>query len=296
MALFKSIKSPLILLFSGLIYAVALKYFVIPTHIIVTGTEGISLSISYFVEKYWVFVALYAVFQTLLIGFSMMKLGMKFTVRTIWVVTSIILLLVVLPHIQIAKPESENEKLILVIFGGLLAGLAKAIALRQGGSVGDEDIVSAYFAQRYAIPIGRVVAVAGVISTFFGLGLIFFKTHQIPSVINTLMYAAVYIFVCRETLDSLFRHFDLCRIVIITQSPQEFIDIIDHFSERRTYTLQWVSGGYSKVEHAMLTVLVTASELPKLVRQFKDRNTKGFIYHHNVDGVIGDYYYDPIAK
>lgn len=39
-----------------------------------------------------------------------------------------------LPELQFASPESQKERIILVLFGGLLAGFAKAAAFQNRGS------------------------------------------------------------------------------------------------------------------------------------------------------------------
>jgi len=282
--------------FAGFIYATALKYFVFPAHIILTGTEGIAVSSSYFLENYWVFVGLYAVFQSALLTFSAFKLGRSFTLRTLGVVAIILLLLFVFPDFQFAKPEAENEKLILVLFGGLLAGIAKAMALKNGGSVGDEDVMTAYIGQKLTLPVGKVVIFAGVISTVFGLSLLFVKTRAFGDVVNVLMYTSVYLFVCKETLDIWFKRYDLCKVMIITKVPDTVIPILSDFSSRRTYTLEDASGGYSKASQSIISILVTAEELPILMQLFKSRSVDAFIYHHKIEGVLGNYHFDPIAR
>ncbi len=70
--------------------------------VILTGTEGLSLATSYYLDSERVFIILYAAFQALLIY---------------------------LPMIEVASPEPENERIVLVFFGAIIMGLGKALAL-----------------------------------------------------------------------------------------------------------------------------------------------------------------------
>ena len=56
-----------ILVLAGVVYAVALKYFVLPSKVILTGTEGIATALSYYYDSYWLFIILYMVFQAALL-------------------------------------------------------------------------------------------------------------------------------------------------------------------------------------------------------------------------------------
>ena len=47
---------------AGLLYAIALKYFVLPSKVILTGTEGIAAALSYYFESEFLFIGLYFVF------------------------------------------------------------------------------------------------------------------------------------------------------------------------------------------------------------------------------------------
>jgi uncharacterized membrane-anchored protein YitT (DUF2179 family) len=189
------------LIFAGLVYSIALKYFVLPSKVILTGSEGIAASLSYFFDKGWIFILLYAIFQVCILFFAYKKVSSRFAIRSLIVICTVILLLAILPELKIAKPEPENERIILVIFGGILAGIAKAIAFQRGGSTGDEDVFGAYFASKYLKPVGYIAVISATISTIFGMSLTLLKTFQVGPAINTLIYTSIYIFV-RPPLNS----------------------------------------------------------------------------------------------
>ena len=153
------------LVFAGGLYAVALKYFVLPSRVILTGTEGIASSLSYYFESDALFIILYLVFQLALFLFALKFIGRAFALRTLAVVVTVVAGLAILPDLQIADPGPTNERILLVLFGGLLAGAAKAIAFERRGSTGDEDVIGAYFALKFLKPVGSIAIISAAVST-----------------------------------------------------------------------------------------------------------------------------------
>jgi uncharacterized membrane-anchored protein YitT (DUF2179 family) len=79
----------LMMLAAGLLYAISLKYFVLPSRVILTGTEGIASALSYYFESYELFIVLYAIFHLGLIGFSLKTISRPFATRTFVVVITV---------------------------------------------------------------------------------------------------------------------------------------------------------------------------------------------------------------
>ncbi|EMI15347.1 putative membrane protein, partial [Rhodopirellula maiorica SM1] len=225
-----------LILLAGILYAVALKYFVLPSKVILTGTEGIATALSYYFESYWLFIGFYLLFQSVLLIFAFARVSRVFAQRSLVVVGTVVVGLAVLPELQFAQPEPQNERIILVLFGGLLAGVAKALAFTRRGSTGDEDILGAYFAVKYLKPVGSIAIVAAIGSTTFGLVMDLIKNGQFESVVNTLMYTCIYIFASAETLNNLYRKFKITMLAIITRRQEDVGTAITTTSAHRTYT------------------------------------------------------------
>jgi len=64
------LKSYTVIVFAGILYAIALKYFILPSKVILTGTEGIATALSYYFESFNLFIVLYVIFQALLLVFA----------------------------------------------------------------------------------------------------------------------------------------------------------------------------------------------------------------------------------
>ena len=284
-----------LILLAGLLYAIALKYFVLPSKVILTGTEGIATALSYYFDSYWLFIALYVVFQAGLLTFAFTRVSRVFALRSLVVVATVVLALIILPELRFAQPEPQNERIILVLFGGILAGVAKALAFRNRGSTGDEDILGAYFAVKYLKPVGSIAIIGSIGSTAFGLAMEFIKNGDIESVVNTLMYTCIYIFVSAETLNNHYKKFKVTMLVIITRQQATVGKTITSTSAHRTFTLQEASGGHSREPFFVVRTIITHEELPQMITAIRNSDPDSFYYHHDIEGISNRYYIAPIG-
>jgi len=280
---------------AGVLYAVALKYFVLPSKVILTGTEGIATALSYYFESYWVFIGLYVLFQIGLLTFAFARVSRVFARRSLVVVSTVVVALLILPELRFAQPEPQNERIILVLFGGLLAGVAKALAFTYRGSTGDEDILGAYFATKYLKPVGSIAIIAAVGSTAFGLATDLIKNGEFESVVNTLMYTCIYIFASAETLNNLYRKFKITMLAIITRRREDIGRTIKATSAHRTYTVHQATGGSSGESFDIVRTLITHEELPQMIAAIQSADPKCFYYYHEIEGISSGYYISPIG-
>ena len=274
-------------------YAVSIRYFVLPTKIILTGTEGLAAATSYLFDSNRVFLILYGVFQAGLLIFAFIWITKKFASLTFLTVLTVLLVLPILPDFAIASPEPENERITLVFFGGLITGIAKAIALRNHGSTGDEDILSMYFAHKHRRPVGSIAIIAGTVSTVYGLLLTYIDSGQLAVVLNTLMYTSVYVFVSAETVNNFFRRFKLSLVTVITTAPERTDEIVKDVLPGRTYTIEEGIGGHLKEDRSVLHLVVNQEELPIFLDRIRSDDVSAFVYHHAVDGLVGRFQMAP---
>ena len=280
---------------AGILYAIALKYFVLPSQVILTGTEGIATALSYYFESYWVFIGLYVVFQMGLLVFAFSHVSTVFALRSLLVVSTVVVALLLLPELSFAQPEPHNERIILVLFGGILAGVAKAMAFKNRGSTGDEDILGAYFAAKYLKPVGSIAIIAAIASTAFGLMMDLIKNGEFESVVNTLMYTCIYIFASAETLNNLYRKFKITMLEIITNEQEAIGSCITATSAHRTFTVHAVTGGHSGAPYEVVRTIITHEELPQMIAAIQGADPECFYYFHDIEGVSSRYYISPIG-
>lgn len=280
---------------AGLLYAIALKYFVLPSKVILTGTEGIAAALSYYFESEFLFIGLYFVFQAALLVFAYLRVSRVFAVRSLVVVLTVVAGLSLLPELTFADPDPRNERIILVLFGGLLAGVAKALAFKRRGSTGDEDVLGAYFAMKYLKPVGYIAVLAATVSTAFGLAMAYLKHGELEQVVNTLMYTCIYIFASAETLNNLYRKFKTTLLVVITQNKDAVGDAIKATAVHRTHTVQQGVGGHEGAAVSIVRTIITHEELSPIVDAILKADPDCFHYHHDLEGVSRRYYIAPIG-
>jgi uncharacterized membrane-anchored protein YitT (DUF2179 family) len=280
---------------AGLLYAVALKYFVFPSEIILTGFEGLAAATGYFFENDSLFLIIYTISQSLLIAFAFLKISRTFALRTLLTVGTVIVALILLPYLEFANPHSNNERIILVLFGGILAGLAKALSLRLRGSTGDEDILGAYFAMKYLKPVGSIAVIAAGVSTAYGLILEYLKSGGIEGVVNTLMYTSIYIFISAETLNNFFRKFKLVLVTVFGKDAKVIGKAIAEAVPHRTWTIQNSTGGFSTDNFEMVRTVITHEELPEVLESLQNAAPESFWFHHDIEGISRRYYIKPIG-
>jgi uncharacterized membrane-anchored protein YitT (DUF2179 family) len=278
---------------AGLLYAMALKYFVFPAKVILTGFEGIAAALAYFFESNSLFLILYTISQAILVGFAFKKISRTFAIRTALTVGMVILALPLLPEMTMA--DSHQERLILALFGGILSGLAKAMALRFRGSTGDEDVLGAWFAMKYLKPVGSIAVISAGISCIFGLVLEYLKSGNVEPVINTLMYTSIFIFTGAETLNNFFRKFKLVMITVFGKEPDKVGKAITAAAPYRTFTIQRGTGGYSAEPLHLVRTIVTHEELPEVLDALDRDCPEAFHIHHDLEGVSRSYYIKPIG-
>ncbi|MCO4784139.1 MAG: YitT family protein [Candidatus Cloacimonetes bacterium] len=298
----QKVKDYLLVVSGGVIYALALKYFVFPSRVVLTGTEGIATALSYYFSNFWLFIGLYSVFQSILLTFAFFHVSRRFAIRSLVTVCTVVILLILLPEFRFAHPDFQDERIILVLFGGILAGVGKAMAFKAQGSTADEDILAAYFAMKYLKPVGAIAVIAAVASTAFGLFMNYLKDSNPGAVINTLMYTCIYIFASTETLNNLYKKFQITMFTVITKNPGKISKAITDTFDHRTFTVQSAVEGHTTEEEvcntknfSMLRTIITKEELPKLIQEVEKQDSDCFFYYHDVEGVSKSYYITPIG-
>lgn len=283
------------IIFAGALYTIALKYFVLPSKVILTGTEGIASSLSYYFDNYNLFIVLYLIFQLFLLTFAFFKVGKTFAINSLLVIVTVVILLAILPELVFAQPESNNERIILVIFGGILAGTAKTIAFKNRGSTGDEDILGAYFSMKYLKPVGAISVISGVVSTSFGLILEILKSGAFENAVNTLMYTCLYIFISNEVLNNQYKKFQTTLLTIITMEHKKIGQIISNTFSHRTFTIQPSNGGHSGNTFWIVNAIITREELPELLSVINKECLDVFYYYQDLEGISKKYFISPIG-
>ncbi|MFT5315407.1 MAG: uncharacterized membrane-anchored protein YitT (DUF2179 family) [Candidatus Krumholzibacteriia bacterium] len=156
-------------------------------------------------------------------------------------------------------------------------------------------MLGAFFAAKYLKSVRSVAIVAAIISTSIGLALDLIKNGQFESVVNTLMYTSIYIFVSAETLNNLYRKFKITMLATITRQEDAIGSAIASTSEHRTFMTQKVVGGRTGVSYCIVRTIITHEELPQMVTAIQNADPECFYYYHDIEGISSRYYIAPIG-
>lgn len=149
-----------------------------------------------------------------------------------------------------------GDKIMLVIFGGVVSGLSIAIALKSGASTGGTDFIALWVSNH----TGKTIW--GVIFAFNCMILIVFG--QMFGWDNA-AYSIVFQFISTKTVDSFYRRYDRVTLQITTRRADEIMTAyVSHF--QHGISCSEVIGGYSRDKMYLLHTVVSTYESQDIIK------------------------------
>lgn len=237
----------LLLFISLLLTATVYNIFLLPMNLVTGGSNGIATIVNY---VYKINPALIIFLIALACGiFSLMYLGFERTAGTI--IASIIYPLLV----QITSPLKDlflfnnSEIFIIVIFAGVLTGIANGLMYKTGYSNGGFPVVSQVLFEYFNIPIAKSSLIINLIIVF--LGAIFFGS-------TNAMYAMIFLYINSIVLDKVLLGISSNKAFYIITSEEETIkDYLINTLHHSATTFDVKGGFLEKKRHVILSVIPT---------------------------------------
>lgn len=138
-------------------------------HIVTGGTAGLSLTLSYFLNK--PFAILFFAVNIPFYIFSFIRMGWKFTLSTLFAVTALSLI----TWVDKWLPAFTVNILLGAMVGGLIIGVGLSFLFINGASLGGSNMLALFLQRRYNINPGKTNFLFDfliVISSFYSVGLI----------------------------------------------------------------------------------------------------------------------------
>lgn len=252
--------------------AVALEVFLVPNTIIDGGITGIAIVLSKITPiALGVFLFLFNL-PFLLIGYK--QIGKTFAFSTLY---GIIVLSVSTALLHDVQPFT-NEKILAVLFGGLILGSGVGLVIRFGGALDGTEIVAILISKKFRIPVGQIIMFINVF-IFVVAGFVFGP--------DSAMYSIFTYYIAAKVMDIVVEGLDESKSVTIISS--EYEEISEAINDRlgRSTTLLYGRGGYSKEETQMIYCVVTRLEVSKLKTVVQEIDKNAFISIQNVADVLG---------
>ncbi|MCM0650877.1 YitT family protein [Clostridium swellfunianum] len=227
--------------------------FIIPHKLLSGGVSGISLILQYLTG---IHAGLFIILINIpLFILSIRELDKEFTMLTI-IGTAAQSLFLILTK-DVSQFFYSEDLLLSCIYGGTLNGLSLGIIFSNYGSLGGTDIISMILRRRYSLEIGKISF--GINIVIVAIGAIFFG-------IERALYTLVSMFLVSAVIDKVINGFDRKKmLLIVTDKETEIIDKI-HQDLKRSSTLLYGLGTYSKKQKKLVYSVVSLSQVPKAKR------------------------------
>jgi len=253
-----------LMLISLFLSAILYNLFLLPLNLVTGGTPGIA-TITHYV--YGINPALMLFLLSLAcVIISFLYLGKERTIGTL-LALFIYPILVQLTS-PLTKVVSDNpDVLLLVIFAGVLSGVANGLMYKTGYSNGGFPIISQILFERKQISIAKSSLVINV--TIVLVGSLFFGT-------TTALYAIIFLYINNIVLDKVLLGISNNKAFYIITSKEEAIkkyilDVLGH-----DVTVFDVKGGFKEQKRKVLMTVIPSREYYRVTEGIKTIDEKVF--------------------
>ena len=254
----------IILLIALTISAFVYNLFLLPLNLVTGGTNGIAIITHYLYEIDPALMIFLLSAACAIISF--MYLGLEKTITTI-VVTIIYPLLI--EATSFVREISYNEKdiLLLVIFAGVLGGIANGLIYRIGYNSGGTTVISQILFEKKKISIAKTSFVMSTIVVI--LGALFFG-------ITNALYAIIYLYINNLVVDKVLLGVSNNKaFYIVTEDANQVKEFIIKELKHDVTELD-VKGGFQDQQKKALLTVVPTREYYKMTEKIKGIDSKAF--------------------
>jgi uncharacterized membrane-anchored protein YitT (DUF2179 family) len=268
----------ILIMLGNLAYAAAIVTFIRPMEVIVGGVGGVAQMIEY-LTGFLPMGMMVILLNLPLFLFSFRQMGKQFLIRTtISTVASSLMIDFLTPFIS--GWHITDDKLLSVLYGGVLMGLGLGLVFSRGATTGGSDIIAKMVTKkRPHISLGKVnLSVNAIVITAAAF------VYRSP---EAALYAVVVQYVSSAVIDMFLSGMDnASAALIITQKPKEMADSVLHELHRGCTGLDGV-GMYTG--HPVTTLLVAARphEVSRLKLAANQVDPSSFIIFLNAREVLG---------
>lgn len=257
---------------------------ILPAHGVGGGAAGFSLIVCHALHEYLGIDLQIGTMVFILNGILLLVagfiVGWNFGIKTIFCVAILSIAMNFWQTTLHGQPLfDELENILVVILGGILAGVGVALCLLQGGSTGGTDIVAMIINKYRTISYGRIL----ILSDFIIIGSSILVGFKIDAVI----YGYVMTAVVGYTVDMIMAgNKQSSQIFIITHDYERMTQAIVNDAHRGV-TLLDSEGGYTRERSRAVMVVCLKRETSSILKLVKQVDPNAFISVGSVMGVYG---------
>lgn len=255
----------ILIIISILISAVVYNLFLLPLSLVTGGTNGIATITHYLYDMDPALIIL--VLSLACCIFSFMYLGKERTAGTLLATILYPIMVKVTADFSTKFVLDTSDILLVVLFAGVLNGVANGLMYKSGYSNGGLPIISQILYEKYQISIAKTSMIMNIIIVCIG-GLFFGTTN--------VLYAIIYLYINNIVMDRVLLGISTNKaFYIMTKKEEEIKDYIIN-SLHHTVTTFNVKGGFLEDKRKVILTVIPSSEYYKLTEGIKEIDPEAF--------------------
>lgn len=273
----RSIKDFLLIILGGLLQALALRTFLVPSLLVGGGISGLAQLLHYLWNLPIGAVTLLGNIPLFIIGWRFLG-GPRFAVRTILAVFSYTVFVDILVELTGTAPITD-DLLLNSLYGGILLGVGLGLVYLGQGTSGGTDILGRILNRRF----GMSISLAYMVTDSFAVILsgFFFGWDRA-------LYGLIMIYLSGVAADMISQGTNVIReALIITDKTEEVINAISDVLGRGTTIIE-AKGGYTQKDRPMIFCVVTAGEVIRLKTIVQETDPNAFMVVGHVNEALGE--------
>lgn len=273
----QEIKDNSFLIAGLLLYAIGWTGFLLPNEITTGGLTGVAALIFYGTG---IPVAIsYFTMNSLLLILSIKIFGFRFSIKTIFCVAILTILLSLFQSI-FKEPLVKGEPFMSCILGGVMCGMGIGTVFNFRGSTGGTDIIVLIINKYRNLSIGRSMLICDLI--------IISSSYILFQSIEKIVYGLVVMGVMSYTIDMVLNvSRQSVQFFIFSDKYEEIADTINKTAHRGCTIING-QGWYSKKEVKIIVVMAKKNESVTIFRIVNAIDQNAFISQSAVIGVYGE--------
>jgi uncharacterized membrane-anchored protein YitT (DUF2179 family) len=273
----KDIRDHITIVFGLTLYAFAWKGFLLPHQIPGGGVTGIG-ALVFFATGTPVSITYFSINAVLLL-IAIRKIGLSFSLRTIFGVAVLTILFSVIPIIPRGTFVGVNESFMACVLGSILAGVGVGIVFISNGSSGGTDIIAKILNQSRNITLGRAMIYCDVI--------IISTSYFILGSVEKVVYGLVVLTITSVSVDMVVNGVrQSVQFFIISRHYEKIADRINSEIHRGVTILNG-EGWYSKEPVKVVMLIARKNQSVAIFRLVKEVDPDAFVSQGSVIGVYG---------
>ena len=263
------------ILFGNAIYAMAVVLFIMPNGLVTGGTTGMGL----FFNRLWgIPVSLFvSIFNIAVFGLGMWQLGKEFALTTALSTVFYPAALAVMERTGIHGFYME-ERLVAVIYAGILIGAGIGIVIKAGASTGGVDIPCLILRKKCGINVSL---------SLYVLDCVILAMQLITSFAEAVLYGILLIVTYTLVLDKvLMAGMTKMQVKIVSRRHEQINALISQRLDCGTSLLH-METGYLHREQDMVLAVISKRDLPRLNQLVLDEDPEAFMIINQINEVQG---------